>query len=182
MGGLRRQLTAVGYIFDLDASALPNIDSLCLRSKMRLRARAPWQDLHQSPRLAPSVGSRLCTYLRWFARPSPGYRPITMLPISAWIAKSLLRFCTGCHGLPRDVGSMTAVPRCDRICTLCAAGLGDEMHMLFECEALRNLWEVHADLFQGVLSVKEFMWQHNMSGVAVYVDKCLKRDEAASNA
>ena len=32
-------------------------------------------------------------------------------------------------------------------------------------EALRDLREVHADLFQGVLSVKEFMWQHNMSGV-----------------
>ena len=129
---LRRQLTAVGYIFDLDASALPTIDSLCLRSKMRLRARAPWQDLHQSPRLAPSVGSRSAHTSAGLQ--DPGHRPITMLPISARIVKSLLRFRTGCHGLPRDVGSMTAVPRCDRICTLCAAGLGDEMHMLFECD------------------------------------------------
>ena len=32
------------------------------------------------------------------------------------------------------------------------------------------------------MSVKEFMWQHNMSGGAVYVDKCLKRNEAALNA
>ena len=54
-----------------------------------------------------------------------------------------------------------------------------KMHMLFECEALRDLQEEHADLFQGVLSVQEFMWQHNMSGAAVYVDKCLTRDEAA---
>ena len=96
----------------------------------------------------------------------------------ARIVKRLLHFRTECHGLPRDVGSMTAVPRCDRICTLCSAGLGDEMHM-FECEALRDLREEHADLFQGVLSVKDFMWQHNMSGVAVYVDKCLTRNEAA---
>ena len=81
MTGLRRQLTAVGSIFELDAFALQTIDSLCLRSKMRLLACAPWQDLHQSPRLAPSVGSRLCTYLRWFEKPSSGHRPITMLPI-----------------------------------------------------------------------------------------------------
>ena len=93
--------------------------------------------------------------------------------------QEIAAFRTGCHGLPRDVGSMTAVPRCDWICTLRSAGLGDEMDMLFECEALCDLREEHADLFQGVLSVKKFMWQHNMSDVAVYVDKCLTRNEAA---
>ena len=38
---------------------------------------------------------------------------------------------------------------------------------------------IRADLFQGALSVKEFMWQQNMSGVAVYVGKCLKWRGAA---
>ena len=64
MTGWARQLTAVGYIFDLDAPALPTVDSMCLRPKMRLLARALWQDLHQSPRVVPSMGSRICTYLR----------------------------------------------------------------------------------------------------------------------
>ena len=77
---------------------------------------------------------------------------------------------------------MTAVPRRDRTCTLCAAGLGNDMHVLFECEALYDLREVHADLFQGVLLIKEFMRQHNMSDVAVYVDKYLKWNETALNA
>ena len=74
---------------------------------------------------------------------------------------------------------MTAVPRCGRICILCSSGLGDEKHMLFECEALRDLREDHADLFQGILSVKEFMWQRSMPGVAVHVDKGLTQNEAA---
>ena len=39
---------------------------------------------------------------------------------------------------------------------MCSLGLGDEMHMLFECEALRDLWKVQANLFRA--SVKEFMW------------------------
>ena len=51
--------------------------------------------------------------------------------------------------------------------------------MLFECEALCDLRKDHAVLFQGSLSVKEFIWQHNMSGVTVYVDKCLALNEAA---
>ena len=62
------------------------------------------------------------------------------------------------HSPGRPLSSPGNTVRCDRICTLCSAGLGDEGHMLFECEALRDLREEHTDLFQGVLSVKEFMW------------------------
>ena len=72
--GLRHQPTSVGYIFYVDAPALPVIDLVYLRSKTRLVAHAPWQE---SPRLAPYVGSQLCTYLRWFA----SHHPITMLPV-----------------------------------------------------------------------------------------------------
>ena len=181
MTSLRRQLTAVGYSFNLDAPALPTFDSVCLRSMMRLLARAPWQDLHQSPRLAPSVSSCQVSPLHvppLVCKSSSGHRPITTLPICATIIKRL-RIRTGCHGLPCDVGNMSAVPHCDRICTLCSAGLGDGLHMLFDCEALHDLRKEHADLFQGVVSVKEFMWQHSISGVAVYVDKCLTQNEAA---
>ena len=60
---------------------------------------------------------------------------------------------------------------------LCWSGI--DLHILVEFEALRDLREVHADLSQGILSVKEFMWQHSLCGVAVYVDKRLKQKEAA---
>ena len=174
--GLKHKLASVGYVFDLEVDALPEIDSVCLRSKLRTLAHAPWLNLHESPRLAPTVGSRLCTYHRWFAGPRSGHRPITMLPVSAKVVKSLLRFRTGCHGLPRDIGSRTGLARCDRIYTLCSAGVGDEMHMIFECQQLRDLREAHAGLFCG-MSTMEFMWQRDMCGVAAFVDQCLLRYE-----
>ena len=175
--GLKHRLASVGYVFDLEADALPDIDSVCLRSKLRTLAHVPWLNLHESPRLAPTVGSRLCTYHRWFAGPRSGHQPITMLPVSAKVVKSLLRFRTGCLGLPRDIGSRTGVARCDRICTLCSVGLGDEMHMIFECEQLCDLREAHAGLFRGITTMKEFMWQRDLHGVAAFVDQCLLRHE-----
>ena len=62
----------------------------------------------------------------------------------------LLRFRTGCHGLPSDVGGHQAVPRHQRICPFCADGLGDEkrMHLEFECTALQDLRVSFAPLFQ----------------------------------
>ena len=100
-----------------------------------------------------------------------------MLPVSAKVVESLLRFRTECHGLPRDIGSRTGIARCDRICTLCSAGLGDELHMVFECEQLRDLRENHAGLFCGITTMKEFMWQRDRRGVAAFVDQCLMRHE-----
>ena len=60
---------------------------------------------------------------------------------------------------------------------LCWSGI--DLHILVEFEALPNLRELYADLSQGILSVKEFMWQHSLCGVAVYVDQRLKQNEAA---
>ena len=39
-------------------------------------------------------------------------------------------FRTGCHGLPKDIGSQTGVPRRQSLCQLCGADYGDEMHLV----------------------------------------------------
>ncbi len=41
---------------------------------------------------------------------------IFRLPLSNKCVQSLLRFRLGCHNLPRDVGTRTAIPRSQRFC------------------------------------------------------------------
>ena len=66
---------------------------------------------------------------------------------------------------------------------MCSAGLGDEMHMIFdhdhthECEQLCDLRAAHAGLFCGITNMKKFMWQRDLRGVAAFVDQCLLRHE-----
>ena len=60
---------------------------------------------------------------------------------------------------------------------MCSVGLGDEMHMIFECEQLCDLRQAHAGLFRGITTMKEFMWQRDLHGVAAFVDQCLLRHE-----
>ena len=45
------------------------------------------------------------------------------------------------HRLPKDIGSQAGVPRHQRLCQLCGADYGDEMHLVFECHGLADLRE-----------------------------------------
>ena len=66
---------------------------------------------------------RLCIYNAWFARPAITYRKtIFRLVLYNKCVQALLRFRLGCHNLPRDVGSRTAVPRSQRFGTMCQVG------------------------------------------------------------
>ena len=180
VAGIARALHAVQYPFDVQAGALPQIDIPCLQHKLSAAHDMQWQGLDDSPRLAPSRGARLCTYVRWFARPSSSGLNISRLPVSARIVKRLLRFRTGCHGLPRDVGGWDGTARQDRVCTLCHGGIGDEQHMIFECGAFADLRLQHQGLFDNRYTMLDFMWQPDACGVAVFVDKCLDRYEDAA--
>ena len=91
-----------------------------------------------NPRTCPMDNMpRLCTYHAWFARPTTTHRKtIFRLALSNKCVQALLRFRLGCHNLPRDVGSRTAVPRSQRFCTVCHVGQpGDEYHRCLNVRA-----------------------------------------------
>ena len=87
----------------------------------------------------------------------------------------LVRFRTGCHGLPKDIGSQSGVPRHQRVCQLCGTGFGDEMHLVFECAAMADLRGQFPDIFQPYQTMQQFMWQPNMLQVAKFLDAGMKR-------
>ena len=107
-----------------------------------------------------------CPCARWFRRPAWRASSVLQLPLTQKSMQRLLRFRTGCHGLPRDVGGHQGVPRRQRICPLCAGGLGDEMHLVFECTALQDLRVSFAPLFRRATTMQQFMWQPDLMRVA----------------
>ena len=173
--GLKRGLQAVGYQSSLEVARVPAIDLPCLRSKIQARMALVWVGLPACPRQAPSAGVKNCIYLRYFARPAGCSSSVLSLSLSARVVRQFLRFRAGCHGLPIDAGRMSSVPRQERLCALCAGGVGDEQHLVFECEALQDLRARFAGLFQGVSTLSQFVWQEPLGQVAVFVDKCLRR-------
>ena len=154
---------------------MPAIHLPCLRSKIQARMALVWEGLPACPRQAPSAGVKNCTYLRYFARPAGCSSSVLSLSLSARVVRQFLRFRAGCHGLPIDAGRMSSVPRQERLCALCAGGVGDEQHLVFECEALQDLRARFAGLFQGVSTLSQFVWQEPLGQVAVFVGKCLRR-------
>ena len=90
--------------------------------------------------------------------------------------RQLLRFRCSCHGLPKDIGSRhPRVPRLERLCELCHSALGDELHLVFDCPRLADIRAQFPQLFHGVTTMQQFMWQQPLSQVAYFVDKCLRR-------
>ena len=133
------------------------------------------QGLDICPRTAPSWGAQQCTYGRWFRRPAWSAASPLKLPITHAAMQRFLRFRTGCHGLPKDIGSQTGVPRRQRLCQLCGADYGDEMHLVFECHGLADLREQFASIFQERQTMQQFMWQPDMLQVAKFLDAGVKR-------
>ncbi len=77
--------------------------------------------------------------------------------INAAHMASLLRFRLGAHDLPVAVGRFNRVPRSQRLCQLCSAGVvGDEFHMVFECayySAVRARFSQLFEQFGGPFSI-----------------------------
>ena len=67
------------------------------------------------------------------------------------------------------------MPKHQRICSLCAGGLGDEMHLVFECTALQDLWVSFAPLFQRATTKQQFMWQPDLMQVAQFPEAGVRR-------
>ena len=129
-------------------------------------------DLDICPRTAPSQGARNCTYERWFRKPSwAGASPLT-LPLTPAAMQRFLRFRTGCHGLPKDIGSQSGVPRHQRVCQLCGTGFGT---WSLKCVAMADLRGQIPDIFQPHQTMQHFMWQPNLLQVAKFLDAGMKR-------
>ena len=125
VAGLSKALQTAGYAFQ--PQHLQGIDIGRLQALLTDGRQRVWDDLDICPRTAPLQGARQCTYKRWFRKPSwAGASPLT-LPLTPAALQRFLRFRTGCHGLPKDIGSQSGVPRHQRVCQLCGTGFGDEM-------------------------------------------------------
>ena len=62
--GLRHSLLVVGFNMHLDPAAMHNIDITELRICLSAHLARVWNNLAPNPRVCPSAGARLCTYLR----------------------------------------------------------------------------------------------------------------------
>jgi hypothetical protein len=170
-----RGLRDLGYSFIIRCDAMDVVDLGRVQQLLHVRAAQQWQGLHVCPRTCPSPRARLCTYHRWFARPSfaPSALPrhAARLQCSAGTLRRFLRFRAGCHGLPVDVGRGTGVPRLQRVCTKChGPAVCDERHVVFECPALQHLRDKYSRLFSGSgQTMQQFMWQSDIVGVVYYV-------------
>ena len=139
VAGLSKALQTAGYAFQpqhLRGIDIGQLQALLIDGRQRV-----WDDLDICPRTTPSQGAS--TYERWFRKPSwAGASPLT-LPLTLAAMQRLLRFRTGCHGLPKDIGSQSGVPRHQRVCQICGTGFGDEIHLVFQCAAMgRSAWPI----------------------------------------
>ena len=149
-----------------------------------------WCDLPADPRTAPSSQVACCTYQQWFApEGSEGVDPLASLGNGRWeelpsyvcappvMSRDRLRSLSSlrlrAHDLEVEVGKWQrsrdasgrwvaqAVPRPLRKCRLCGEGVGDEYHMIMECQCYLAVRELHAPLFEAFGG-----WQHLFTGPA----------------
>ena len=172
--GLWHALSQIGYHMQLAVGIMDSIDIGQVRSLLSVQLARAWSYIAVNPRVCPSEGARLCTYLRWFSRPGGCKTELLRLPLPHKAMVKYPRFRTGCHGLPNIAGSWAGVPRSQRLCPLCQSQYADERHALLECSALTALRQRYGQLFSERNSMREFLWQNDMVQLARYVVECLK--------
>ena len=127
-----------------------------------------WDDTHISPRSYPSAGAKLCTYHRWFSRPSPLAEPYFELPLSRRSLGQLFSLRLSCHSLPIEQGKRAKLLCAMRFCPLCPGHhVRDERHLVFECSALQHIWQNYANLFPDArYTMRIFMWRKDQKAMA----------------
>ena len=160
------------------ASAPVEVQPDELQLSFQVQRQAAFDAVPLDPRSCPGPGVKLCTYRRWFSRPSDHICPV--YPMSIAKLQRILRFRMGSHLLPIEQGRHLRLPRHRRVCRLCrlchSGALGDERHMLLECTALADLRDHFSPLIAECLGVMAWLaWARNQSMVSRYIIACLDR-------
>ena len=168
--GIQHQYADLGMASPFSCGKLQNIDAHGFHRAMLAQEKAVWQGLHMSPRNAPSPRAKLCTYLRWFARPDKvSVEPYHELPMSITKLRSLFHFRMGSHSLPIEQGRLgrPSVPRYLRRCTFCTTrAVGDERHCIFDCPHFHGLRQQHGQLFHNAHgAMRSLMWDKDQKSV-----------------
>ncbi len=149
-------------------------DVLAFRKAMLSKEMSVWQGLHMSPRVAPSPRAKLCTYLRWFARPDRVLvKSYYELPMSITKLRSLFHFRMGSHSLPVEQGRLArpGVPRHLRSCTFCPdRALGDEQHCNFDCPCFNGHRLSFAQLVDDAHgAMRTLVWHQDQKAVSALI-------------
>ena len=171
----RRQLAGFGYIFSEFGGTLQPVDRSDLDVCLAIKLKQEFLGLDDCPRACSSQKAMLCTYQSWFARPPWSVTNLLDVPVRAALIRGVLRFRTGCHGLPVESGRRLGVPRSRRFCNKCHENcIGDEYHVIFECQALADLRQkYHHILNPSSRTMKQFFWQDDRLSVMCFIKEAL---------
>ena len=169
-------LEKYGYVVHRSCVSLVPIERSCFQVLLRLELDQPFQGLDVDPRTCPSSGVMCCTYARWFTRPKGLCKSFLNVPVPISLVRRFIQFRTGSHCLPVVLGRFQAVPRSQRLCTVCSMNVVcDEFHVVFECPALLAIRQKYSNLFSSnVVSLRQFIWQKDIVRVMLFVRDCLR--------
>ncbi len=111
---LYSQFANLGMAAPFPGGVVGTVDVMAFRNAMLSQEVSVWEGLQMSPRIAPSPRAKLCTYLRWFARPDRVLvEPYYELPMSITKLRLLCHFRMGSQALPVEQGRIArpGVPR-----------------------------------------------------------------------